>query len=112
MDSEDHHAMGSENGHVMGSENGHAMGSEDGQGVDSEDGQAMLEHPAVQRGRMRESFYTAADATAKLLVEFEALIETLDGEDRDAAQSTAVQAMDTWRRILHHLERPALRGVW
>jgi hypothetical protein len=96
----------------MGSEDGQVMGSDDGQAFGSEDGQVMLEHPAVQRGRMRESFYTAAEATAKLLVEFEALIETLDVEDRDAAQSTAVQAMDTWRRILHHLERPALRRAW
>jgi IS30 family transposase len=76
---------------------------------DSEDGQAILQHPAVVRERTRQSFYTAAEATAKLLVEFEALIESLDGEHRDSAETTAVQAIDTWRRILHHLERPKLR---
>jgi hypothetical protein len=76
---------------------------------DSEAGQAILKQRAVQRERTRQSFYTAAEATAKLLVEFEALIESLDGEHRDSAQSTAVQAIDTWRRILHHLERPKLR---
>jgi hypothetical protein len=79
---------------------------------DTEDGQAVLKHPAVQRERMRESFYTAAEATAKLVVEFEALIEGLDGEHRDSAHSTALQALDTWRQILHHLERPKLRRAW
>jgi hypothetical protein len=80
-------------------------------GEDSENGVGILEHTAMQRERTRQSFYTAAEATAELLVEFEALIESLDGEHRDSAQSTAVQAIDTWRRILHHLERPKLRGA-
>src|SRR5262249_51528753 len=79
---------------------------------DSEDGQAMLEHPAVERERLRQSVHAAAEATAELLVEFEALIESLDGEHRDSAERAAVQAIDTWRRILHHLERPKLRRAW
>ena len=79
---------------------------------DSEAGQAILKHPGLQRERTRQSFYAAAEATAKLLVEFEALIESLDGEHRDSARSTAVQAIDTWRRILHDLERPKLTRAW
>ena len=99
---------------VEDSETGQAQeDSEDGQfPEDREDGRALLEHPAAQRERMRQSFSTAAEATAKLLAEFEALIESLDGEHRDSARSTAVQAIDTWRRILHDLERPKLTRAW
>jgi hypothetical protein len=111
-DSEGGQAVGSEGAQPIDSDGGQATDGEGGQATDGEGGQAMLEHPALARERMRESFCAAAEATAKLLEEFDAVIDSLDGEHRDSAQSTAVQAIDTWRRILHHLERPKVRRAW